>query len=180
MDITEFGISTYTTSIIDSFLFIDEEYQYTFIGTEQSMSTCTRFQLQVQGHFFFHSMTDCFGRVLQLHFSILTSIFTSQCRSLLRAILWRRSFRSLSTGPYFEDSVDRDHHYLIRILSFLDTAFGGVPTDNVVADEDFMDITSPGSTASLAELAISSFPGAGGGRSVSSYKPLQGSVGGIR
>ena len=94
----------------------------------------------------------------------------------MRAIFWRSS--------YFEDSVDRvlnilqdiltllltHHHYSIRILSsFLDTASEGVPTDNVVADEDSLDITSPGSTASLAELAISSFPGAGGGRSVSSF-----------
>ena len=42
MDITELGISTYTTLIIDSFLNVNEEYQYTFIGTETSMSTCTR------------------------------------------------------------------------------------------------------------------------------------------
>ena len=48
MDITELGISTYTTSIIDSFLIINEEYQYTFIGTETSMSTCTH----TSPHFF--------------------------------------------------------------------------------------------------------------------------------
>ena len=48
MDITELGISTYTTLIIDSFLIINEKYQYTFIGTETSMSTGTR----TSPHFF--------------------------------------------------------------------------------------------------------------------------------
>ena len=38
MGITELGISTYTTLIIDSFLIINEEYQYTFIGTDQRTS----------------------------------------------------------------------------------------------------------------------------------------------
>ena len=85
----------------------------------------------------------------------------------MRAILWRRSFRSLSTGPYFEDSVDRvvnilqdiftllltHHHYLIRILSsFFDTASGGVLTNK--DDDDLTGSTNTGSTGSLAELAI--------------------------
>ena len=73
------------------------------------------------------------------------------------------------------------HHYAIRILSsFLDTASGGVLANNVVADEDSMGSTNTGYTASLDELAISFFPGAGGGRSVSSFKPLHGSGGGIQ
>ena len=48
MDITELSISTYTTLIIDSFLNFNEEYQYTFIGNETSMSTCT----STSPHFF--------------------------------------------------------------------------------------------------------------------------------
>ena len=53
-----------------------------FPGTIQS------FWIWLQGNLFFHLTTDCFGGVILLHFSIFTSIFTSQCRFHLQALLW--------------------------------------------------------------------------------------------
>ena len=39
----------------------------------------------------------------------------------------------------------------------MDTASGGVPIDNVIADKDYIGSTTTGSTASLDALAISFF-----------------------
>ena len=114
MDTTELSISTYTTLIIYSFLNVNEN-QYTFIGNETNMSTCTSisphfftgtiqlFQFWLQGNLFFHLLTDCFEGVILLHFSIFTSIFISRCQFHLQALLWCRFYINFISdfNPYW-------------------------------------------------------------------------------